>query len=240
MMRLREAPSCVHCGSNLRFRTLIYGLSVALFGVATPLCEFPVRKDLRGIGLSDADLYAIALNERLDYTNTFFHATPKLDIANMATTEYSGLDFIVASDVFEHVAPPIDIAFRNARRLLREGGVLVFSVPYVPGGHTEEHFPDLYNYAIERHGDCHVLLNRTRSGELQRYENLVFHGGPGTTLEMRLFAFEDLKSYFLAAGFEIPQLLNEYIPQFGIDWRGEHCSIPMVARACETSNDGCN
>jgi SAM-dependent methyltransferase len=231
LIRSRETPSCVHCGSNLRFRTLIHGLSVALFDAAVPLSEFPVRRDLRGIGLSDADLYAKPLSEKLDYTNTFFHTAPMLDIANMSAAKYFGLDFVIASDVFEHVAPPIDVAFKNARRLLRKGGVLIVSVPYVPAGRTVEHFPDLYDYAIESNGDHHVLLNRTRSGVLQRFENLVFHGGPGTTLEMRLFSFEDLQRHFLAAGFEEPKILREHVPQFGIDWEGEHCSIPMIARA---------
>jgi SAM-dependent methyltransferase len=238
LTRLREEPSCTQCGSNLRFRTLIHGLSVALFGRAVVLSEFPLRADLRGIGLSDADLYAQPLGQRLSYTNTYFHTAPLLDIANIGTTEFSGLDFIIASDVFEHVAPPIDVAFRNARQLLRDGGVLVFSVPYVPGIKTQEHFPDLHDYVIEKDGEAFVLLNRTREGELQRFEELVFHGGPGTTLEMRLFSYEDLQRHFLAAGFESPILLDEYLPQFGIDWRGEYCSIPMIARACAVPDAG--
>ena len=236
--RLREAPSCLHCGSNLRFRTIIYGLSLALFGDATPLSEFPVCKEIRGIGLSDAQLYATILADRLDYTNTYFHTMPRLDIASAAATEFSGLDFIIASDVFEHVAPPVDIAFRNSRRMLRDGGVLVFSVPYLPGERTEEHFPDLHDYAIESRGDRHVLVNRTREGELQQFADLVFHGGPGATLEMRMFSFLDLERRFLAAGFERPRVLDDYVPHFGIDWRGEVCSIPMVVRARAALDDG--
>jgi SAM-dependent methyltransferase len=231
VMRLREAPSCIHCGSNLRFRTLIYGLSLALFGTAMPLRDFPLRKDIRGVGLSDARIYADILEDRLGYTNTFFHSSPKLDIAGVPPTEFTGLDFIVASDVFEHVAPPVDVAFGNARRMLRDGGVLLFSVPYVPGSRTEEHFPDLHDYTIEQLDGRHVLVNRTREGKVQRYENLVFHGGPGRTLEMRLFSLDDLQRRFVAAGFEPPRVLNDHVPHYGIDWRGGESSIPMVARA---------
>ncbi len=35
------------------------------------------------------------------------------------------LDFVISSDVFEHVPPPVDIAFENTRRMLRPGGLFV-------------------------------------------------------------------------------------------------------------------
>ena len=50
-------------------------------------------------------------------------------------------------------------------------------------------------------------------------------------MEMRVFSLDDLKQHFLKAGFQAPELLNDYVPEFGIDWRGEYCSIPMVTRA---------
>ena len=47
-----------------------------------------------------------------------------------------------------------------------------------------------------------VLRNRTREGVIQEFRNLVFHGGRGTTLEMRAFGEEDLLRHLRGAGFE--------------------------------------
>jgi hypothetical protein len=42
-----------------------------LFGQNLTLANFPVRKDIRGVGLSDWLGYAIPLAKKFDYTNTF-------------------------------------------------------------------------------------------------------------------------------------------------------------------------
>ena len=228
--RGREIASCRTCGSTLRFRAIVNGLSIGLFNQQIALPDFPLRREIKGIGLSDSQLYAERLARKFSYKNTFFHAPPQLDIADVEGAPFAELDFLIASDVFEHVRPPVADAFRNARRLLRRGGVFVFSVPYVPGS-TKEHFPNLHEYFIERRQDHFVLSNRTVDGQLEQFESLVFHGGPGTTLEMRLFGFDDLVRHFKEAAFDPPTLLSHAAPQFGIDFTNEVCSIPMVARA---------
>jgi len=227
----RETPSCAACGSNLRYRTIINGLSLAFFRSSRSLHSFPKRKDLHGIGLSDSNLYAESLNSIFSYTNTFFHAEPRLDIANLNHVNAPTLDFLIASDVFEHVRPPIERAFANARKLLRCNGVFFFSVPYTPTGTTQEHFPELFDFRIIGQGSRRRLLNVCRDGRVQVFDDLIFHGGAGATLEMRAFALPDLTRRFVEAGFEEPRILNDYVPEFGIDWRNEHCSVPMVARA---------
>ena len=108
----------------------------------------PVDKGIEGIGLSDADAYAVPLADKFDYANTFFHAEPRLDIAEADIERYGGCDFIVASDVFEHVAPPVSRAFENAHRLLKSGGKLIFTVPFTLEDATVEHFPDLFDWSI--------------------------------------------------------------------------------------------
>ena len=57
-------------------------------------------------------------------------------------------DFIIASDVFEHIAPPVSRAFVNARRLLKPGGVMIFSVPFSLEADTVERFPELFDYRL--------------------------------------------------------------------------------------------
>jgi hypothetical protein len=214
----------------LRFRTIVNGLSIGLFRRDLVLSDFPLRRDLRGVGLSDSELYAKVLSRKLSYTNTFLHAPPRLDITDIRGAPFTKLDFLIASDVFEHVRPPVSTAFDNARCLLRRGGVFVFSVPYAPGT-TTEHFPDLFEYTVERREGKYILTNRTIDGRLQEFDNLVFHGGPGATLEMRSFGFEDLARHFNEAGFGPPTVLSHALPKFGIDYGGQVCSIPMIAFA---------
>src|SRR5262249_12401711 len=151
-----------------------------------------VDKSIAGVGLSDAENYAKPLAEKFDYRNTFYHTDPHLDITDIDDSQIGRYDFIVASDVFEHVVPPVAKAFANARRMLKPGGKLIFTVPFVPEGRTREHFPELYDWSLAESDGVWTLTNRTRDGRAQRFNDLVFHGGPGSTLEMRLFSRDDL------------------------------------------------
>lgn len=226
----REAPSCSACGSNRRFRTMVHGLSLGLFRTSMPLAQFPVRPEIVGVGMSDAHVYAVRLADKFSYTNTFYDTIPQLDITDPDRAGLRPLDFLIASDVFEHVAPPVDVAFRNARRLLKRGGVFIFSVPYGLA-ETTEHYPNLHEFRLEKEGDDFVLVNRARDGTVERHGDLVFHGGPGSTLEMRVFGLRHLYRLFRANGFTEPRLLDEQVPEFGLEHVNEVCSVPMVVRA---------
>src|SRR3954471_14235150 len=65
----RETPTCQGCGSTVRFRAIADLLVNALFGQDLRLDEIGPRKDIAGIGLSDADAYALPLARKFDYTN---------------------------------------------------------------------------------------------------------------------------------------------------------------------------
>lgn len=56
----------------------------------------------------------------------------------------------------------------------------------------EEHFPELFEYKIVTKKGNKVLINKTRQGKEQIFENLRFHSGPGETLEMRVFSRSSL------------------------------------------------
>jgi hypothetical protein len=77
-----------------------------------------------------------------------------------------------------------------------------------------------------------VLINRRTDGTLEVRDDLVFHGGHGATLEMRLFSRKDLERKLTAAGFETILLLTDAVPRFGIEYEGDW-SLPMVARKGE-------
>lgn len=226
----REAPTCWRCGSTVRARAMIHALSQALFARDLALPAFPVRPDCVGLGLTDWPGYAVPLARALHYTNTFLHREPRLDIAAPDPALAGTLDFLTASDVFEHVPPPVEAVFCNAHRLLKPGGVLVLSVPYVLEGETVEHFPDLFDYRLARAGGRTVLDNVTRAGRAQRYTDLRFHGGPGQALEMRQFSQNGLLRALHGAGFVDVQLCDVPCPEHGILWLEPH-SMPLVARA---------
>jgi len=54
---------------------------------------------------------------------------PYLDITQPHPDQYGTYDFILSSDVFEHVAIPVERAFEEAFRLLKPHGVLCITVP---------------------------------------------------------------------------------------------------------------
>jgi hypothetical protein len=60
------------------------------------------------------------------------------------------------------------------------------------------------------------LINRTRDGRVQQFRDLVFYGGPGQTLEMRLFCCNDVFGLAQAAGFGSVEMLEEPVWEFGI------------------------
>jgi len=227
-----EDPTCSGCGSNVRTRDLLRALSQELFGASLTLAAFPRIKSLRGIGIGDSEVYAGRLEEKFGYHNTFFHREPRLDIAHPPESEFGQYDFAVSSEVFEHVVPPAEAAFQNVCRLLRPNGVFVFTVPYSLEESTVEHFPELHEFAVARLGEGHVLVNRTREGKVEVHENLVFHGGPGSTLEMRVFSECDLRRLLAGAGFGEVRIYGEDCPEFGIVRDGP-CSLPLAARKAE-------
>lgn len=199
-----------------------------LFGKSLALPDFPVRKDLVGWGMSDSG-YADGLSRKLGYVNTFYHKEPCLDITGEFDPNLAGrLDFMISTEVFEHITPPVSAGFKNIRYLLKPGGVLVFSVPYIFDGESQEHFPELYHYEIFQRAGRHVLRNVTRDGREQVFEDLVFHGGSGSTLEMRVFSRNSMLNELKQAGFREVKIYSEPCWEFGIYWH-DSWSLPLSA-----------
>ncbi|MDX1463056.1 MAG: glycosyltransferase [Marinirhabdus sp.] len=223
----REKPSC-NCGSTVRSRAIIHLLSTELFGQSVALPDFPLRPDIIGWGMSDAG-YPRLLSKKLGYTNTYYHQDPHFDISAPLDPKFEGtLDFLISTEVFEHIAPPVSLAFENAHRLLKPTGILIFTAPYTLLSETQEHFPELHQYEIIQHSDAKpILKNITLDGREQVFDNLVFHGGSGNTLEMRVFSENGLLSEFRKAGFDVKICAEPYW-DFGIYWK-DAWSLPIVA-----------
>ena len=226
----REAPTCAGCGSNVRVRGLLQALSRELFGLNLALPDFPRVRSLRGLGCSDAVPYADRLRNKFDYRNTFYDREPRLDLTRIPAAEFGLYDFVLASEVFEHVPPPVEAVFGQVLRLLKPNGVLVLSVPYSLDPATVEHFPRLHQFGLAQVGGQTVLVNRTADGQLEATGDLVFHVGcTGPAVEMRLFSESGLRASLEAAGFPDVRFYADDYPPFGIV-RAEDCSLPVVAR----------
>jgi SAM-dependent methyltransferase len=225
----REEPTCEACGSTVRLRALVALLSREIFGIAMPLPDFPVMKSIRGIGMSDAPALAVRLAEKFDYTNTFYHQAPIFNVTSFDSRDQARYDFILTSEVMEHVPAPIGRAFETLCRMLKPDALLLMTTPYRLEGKTAEHFPELGEYALAAPGGRTVLVNRRNNGSFEVFENLVFHGGGGSTLEMRVFTEPSLRALLGQAGFESVHIATEDTPEFGIEL-AQSWSLPIAAR----------
>lgn len=222
----------------MRMRAVVGLLAIELFGEPLPIADFPRLPRFKGIGTSDAEGYAGRLSSSLDYSNTFFHKEPRLDITKVPSDLAGSLDFLISSDVFEHVVPPISAAFTGARRLLKPGGLFVLTVPFrAVGSETVEHFPELHDWSLtKRSDDTWRLDNRRKDGVVETFTDLGFHGGEGATLEMRIFTQDSLLMELDRAGFQDVRIAGEAIPEIGVIWpeppdRRANKSLPVIARA---------
>jgi hypothetical protein len=113
--------------------------------------------------------------------------------------------------------------------MLKPNGVLFLTVPYSLEATTTEHFPELHDFSVTALRDHWILLNRTQDGRLQTFDNLVFHGGPGSTLEMRVFNEQSLKDLLRNAGFASIRIAGEACLEYGI-LPDDPWSLPIAAR----------
>ena len=219
-------------GYNCRFRAISYLLTKMLYNEVKILTKIPINKKIKGIGMSDSS-WANICAEKFDYKNTFYHKEPKLDIYNDDDVQkYTNLDFIISSDIFQFIKPypNIQLTFDNMNKMLKPNGFIVFSVPFIYGEH-QEHYPNLYDYKIIKHDNEFVLVNTTKDGENEVFNNLKFYGENNTKLEMRMFTKESLIKYLWDAGFVEIEFHDpdEDMNKYGIFW-DNICSLIITAR----------
>lgn len=224
----REAPSCSTCGSSVRVRQLVHCLTTKLFGSARSLPGLKASQ-IRGIGLSDPDILASRLAASFNYTNTFYHTDPRLDICDPGPEWISTNDFVISSDVFEHVPSPVQRAFDGAFAVLRPGGLMLLTVPFDERTGTTEHFPNVRDFKLLNFDADWLLVGRTDAGGYELHDDLTFHGGPGTTVEMRFFSRQAVIDHLSAAGFVDISVFDRTVPAYGI-FPPHHEGVPITAR----------
>lgn len=213
--RGREGTNCFWCKATSRDRAMLLNIHVAF---VSKLLKNPKRIP-KIIGVSDGQLIETILKKvyRSSYQNYHYHQAPKLDITKVPSDLHCSADIVSCTEVLEHVAPPVNLAFLGLRSLLKEKGTLVMSVPHndASGVHVE-HFPELINTELIL-GEKPRLIGTLSDGRRVEYSNLVFHGGIGSTLEYRVFSFRSLRTHILDAGFTKFKI-NRNFKVLGISW----------------------
>ena len=59
---------------------------------------------------------------------------------------------------------PVQRAFDGAAKVLKDGGLLVLTVPFDDRPQTVEHFPSLHTYRLAEVNGGWILVNCTREG----------------------------------------------------------------------------
>ncbi len=236
----REGGACPKCGAVVRLRALAYLVGRALFQKAAPVPQWPKRPKLRGIGVSDWPKFEKIYASKFSYTNTqfdreIFAENLFLDVTDPGLEFVGTCDVVSCSEVLEHVEPPVQDAFDGLYSMLRPGGSLILTVPYI-FGRTIEHFPELHDWKLVPNGDKRKLVNITSDGRRQEFTELCFHGGGSSVLEMRVFGLDDLERHLRDAGFMGVRIMDENPLEFGIYWP-QPWSRPIVARKPDDSEN---
>ncbi len=215
----REGPLCTHCGASGRSSAIVHTVCQIAFGNDTPLCQQSPAKDFKLVGLSDGPKYAPLLAEKFDYTNTFYHKEPYLDISSPDETHHNRYDLLISTEVFEHVIGEPLSPFYGALALLKPGGSLVLTVPFVNQGEHKQHYPGLVSYSSRQTDEGKWVADLVfADGTKYTDENAKFHGGPGKTLEICLFTRTSLLKALEDSGFTDIEFHDKNIPERGINW----------------------
>lgn len=213
----REKRDCKQCGSTPRFRGTIFALSMSLFGKNIILTDFPVNKNIKGVGMSEWQGYADILAEKFDFQNTFYHMPPKLDITSSDWENFTNCDFVMCMEVMEHIPTPFEHVPINIHRMLKADGVLIFSTPFTDRTETKEHFPGLGAFVTVEIEHKWVVLSKDSAGYRVYDKDVCFHGGPGTVLEMRVFSRAAVLNLLTNANFSV-QIHDLAVPEVGYLW----------------------
>lgn len=159
---LRENLVCKNCKSTSRDRAYIWSLGYALGEEDTPLSNWPEEKSIKLLETSGYRAHPQFLEKKFDYYNPKFADAPpgawndpkKYASVENLPYEKDFFDYVISSDVFEHVRRD-HIGFENIFNVLKPEGYFVLTVPLSLGmpeneirikvGDTEEKDEGIYN-----------------------------------------------------------------------------------------------
>ena len=194
----QEDLGCENCGSTWRAQACWVTLLQSLgYSTGTDVSAIATDLSRKGLGISDDWRLARVISQKFDYTNTYLHRFPKLDLREIPAEARNFFEFVICSDVLEHIDPPLQSAFQGLLQLLQEGGFAVVSVPLCDDEEAHEFYPDLKTWNVKEgkvfwtdvHGEEHVDRNPE------------FHGGEGQVLAFRRYSVQTITNTLLNAGF---------------------------------------
>jgi len=136
----REGMSCTLCGNNLRARQLasvvvdrLNGRLVTHHSSLRALCQDPKAADLRVAEINSLGALHAFLQRlpKLHYSE-FGSPLPEIPSEDLSALSYEDatFDLVLTSDTLEHV-PQLDAALGEIRRVLKPGGLHIFTVPLI-------------------------------------------------------------------------------------------------------------
>jgi hypothetical protein len=152
---------------------------------------------IRGLGTSDDIKIAKQLVKKFDYVNTYYHMGPKLDLTEVDAQWCECAQFVICSDVLEHVPPPTCLALEGLQSIVASGGAAIISIPYTTADTTIEFYPGLERYEVL---DNQVVWHDSNGLQLVD-DNPEFHGGAGQTLAFRVWSLARFEEDLISAGF---------------------------------------
>jgi SAM-dependent methyltransferase len=126
----QQGLQCVRCGSTLRCMVLATAL-LRHFGDTGTFADFsatPTAQHLRVLQINEAGGVAPYLAR---WPGHVFAGYPEVDMQHLPHADKS-FDLVVHSDTLEHVPDPVR-GLAECRRVLRDGGACVFTVPIIVG-----------------------------------------------------------------------------------------------------------
>jgi len=151
----QQGLQCVRCGSTLRCMALATALLRHLGG-AGPFAAFsatPAAQQLRVLEINEAGGVAPFLAR---WPRQVFVNYPDVDMQRLPHADES-FDLVVHSDTLEHVPDPVR-GLAECRRVLRDGGACVFTVPIIVGRLTRSRagLPPSYHGEAAK-GDAYLV-----------------------------------------------------------------------------------
>lgn len=202
----RETLDCPKCNSISRDRGLMWALT-SLIEYEKPLCELKINKTLKIFESFGLRYYPTILKEKFDYIDTKYSKLfLKLKLFPKKFADLQRLffddeqfDFIITSDIFEHVRFD-DKAFSEVYRTLKPGGYFLMTIPF--------------DYSMEK------TIEKIKVTEKEdvfltepEYHNKGVKDG-GDSLSYRIYG-KNLFQKLTHIGFNV-EYLNIQIPKFAI------------------------
>lgn len=140
----RESLFCTECGSSLRVRRVVGVLLEHYAEGATTLAELVEEPTFRSLRIAEVNsvgrIHAhLTTHPGLSHSEYRPDAPLGREVDGVRNEDICALsypdgefDLVLTSDTLEHVADPAQ-AFRETRRVLRDGGRHIFTVPIAPG-----------------------------------------------------------------------------------------------------------